>query len=140
MLMDLLLQMSLLYGGAKTSTSSSSVGTFLLFRHRQYYCHYADTSNTSPVPSQWNDFHVFAPRRFWDGIEFRTKKVHQQLLMAISKFPSSCIPRSQPFFYFLPLQSMRGNSGFPGFANSHKIELKAHQYAAQILDSLEKLH
>lgn len=73
-------------------------------------------------------------------LTYDTKKVHQQLLMAISKFPSSCIPRSQPFFYFLPLQSMRGNSVFPGFANSHKIELKAHQYAAQILDSLEKLH
>lgn len=82
--MDLLLQMSLLYGGAKTSTSSSSVGTFLLFRHKQYYCHYAATSNTSPVLSQWNDFHVFAPRRFWDGTEFRTYLWHQESSPAIA--------------------------------------------------------
>lgn len=68
--MDLLLKMSLLYEGA--NTSSSSVGTFLLFKPRQYYCHCAATSNTSPVLSQGNDFHVFAPRRFQDGIEFRT--------------------------------------------------------------------
>lgn len=75
-------------------------------------------------------------------LSHNTKKVNQQLLMAISKFPSDqpCIPRSQPFLYFLPLQSMRGNSGFTGLANSHKIELKAHHYAAKILDSFEKLN
>lgn len=71
MLMDFLMEMSLLCRGEKARRSRSSMEAFLLFTNRQYYYYCAVTANTSLVMSRRNNFHGFAPRRSQHGTEFR---------------------------------------------------------------------